>query len=51
MADDNVVDFYNNRASYTPPCCRPGGRCTHESSPERIEELRAALTEVGMLKP
>ena len=24
----NIIDFYNNATSYTPPCCRPGGRCT-----------------------
>ena len=23
-----VIDFYDNSSWYTPPCCRPGGRCT-----------------------
>jgi hypothetical protein len=27
------ADPYDNDESYTPPCCRPGGRCTTPSSP------------------
>jgi hypothetical protein len=26
-----MTEFYDNDESYTPPCCRPGGRCTKPS--------------------
>jgi ferredoxin len=44
--NENIVDFYDNAAWYTPSCCRPGGRCTIEHvDTSEDEELLAAIRE------
>jgi hypothetical protein len=43
-----VFDFYDNSIYYTPPCCRPGGRCTQPSTADTslTEEQEDALTDL-----
>ena len=35
--DDTVIQIHDNKIAYTPPCCRPGGRCQTET----VRELTA----------